>query len=444
MNELRELPDEIRLVFDKLDAAGGRGWLVGGTTRDMLRGVVSTDFDLATDLRPEQLVELFPAADFRDRQLGACCLKDLPWPTVLTTLRRESDYVDHRHPRRVEFVDDPVIDAQRRDFTVNAIYLDPVRGEVLDPFDGRADLQNGVLRAIGDPQVRFEEDALRLLRALRFTALLGAAMAPATREAANRCAGLLEHLSATRVYEELTRTFTGANRGAALRQFVELGFAAVLMPEVAAMQGVEQPPEYHPEGCVLTHVCLVLDHVSEGSPLQAWSAVLHDIGKPPTFHRAADRIRFHGHDRLSANMARVVLDRLSAPPDLRDGVIDICQQHIRFASLMEMRPHRRESWMRDPLFAEHLEFHRADCMGCHADLSLYEAARVALAALPPVHASPLRGADVIGLGVPAGPMVGELLRGAQARLESAGSGPWSREQALEVLAQLVARRIKTS
>ena len=444
MNALRELPDEVRLVFDSLAAAGGRGWLVGGTARDLLRGVVPQDFDMATDLRPERLEELFPQADFRDRKLGACRFTDLKWPAVLTTLRRESDYADHRHPRCVEFVEDPLVDAERRDFTVNAIYLDPVREECIDPYAGRTDLESGVLRAIGDPLVRFEEDALRLLRALRFAALLGAEMELATREAAIRCAPLLEHLSATRVYDELTRTFTGPNRGAALRQFVELGFAAVLMPEVAAMDGVEQPPEYHPEGCVLTHVCLVLENVREGSPLQAWSAVLHDIGKPPTFERAVDRIRFSGHDRISATMAGEVLDRLAAPRDVREGVMDICQHHIRFASLMQMRPRRREAWMREPLFREHLEFHRADCMGCHADLSLYEAARAALEALPPQHPSPLRGADVIGLGVPPGPLVGELLRAAQERLESTGSGPWPRDEALEVLAGLVASRIKTS
>jgi poly(A) polymerase len=248
-------------------------------------------------------------------------------------------------------------------------------------------------------------------------------------------------LSGERVYAELTDAFSGHGRGRALRLLVELGLADVVLPECAAMDGVEQPPEYHPEGDVLTHVCMVLDHVPAGSHELAWSAVLHDIGKPPTFRRGPDRIRFDGHDVLSERMARDVLDRLRAPNVVKDAVADVCRQHIRFAALPQMRPVKAERWMREPRFPLHLEFHRADCLGSHGKLEIYELAKERFAALPPVSEPLLLGRDVLALGVPRGPQVGELLRRAQAALEELPAAP-TREEALVLLRDTVARSLQ--
>ena len=212
------------------------------------------------------------------------------------------------------------------------------------------------------------------------------------------------------------------------------------------MDGVPQPPQYHPEGCVLTHVCLVLDRVPDASPALSWAAVLHDIGKPPTFRRGPDRIRFDGHDVLSAQMAEQVLRRLGADRELRESVVEICRDHIRIASLMAMRPRRRERWLRNPRFGLHLAFHRADCLGSHGDLSLFETASAALAALPPERPVLLTGADVLALGVAQGPVVGEVLRAVEQELDEAfadpDAPPPSREQALTVLRVVVAARVK--
>jgi len=252
-------------------------------------------------------------------------------------------------------------------------------------------------------------------------------------------------LSPERVYAELTKAFTVAGRGGALRRFVELGFSSVLLPEVAAMEGVPQPPQYHPEGCVLTHVCLVLDRLELPDPTLAWSAVLHDVGKPPTFRVAEDRIRFDGHDVLSAEMAEAVLVRLRAPKDVRIAVASICRDHIRIASLLQMRPRRRESWLRDPLFPLHLAFHKADCLGSHGDLSIHEAASKMLAELPSLRPVWVTGADVRALGVPEGPVVGQLLKAVDELLEEApgadGVGA-TRESALAILARLAAAHVK--
>jgi poly(A) polymerase len=427
----------VRDVLGRL-ATAGRAWLVGGTVRDLLRGEVPRDFDIATDLRPEAVQRLLPAADLRDAQYGTAALAGAGVPLTITTLRREAAYTDRRHPRDVEFVTSIEIDARRRDFTVNALYLEADGEQVLDPCGGLADLRGRVLRTIGDPAVRFAEDALRLLRAVRFAARCDLELESATEAAAKVAAQDLSRLSVERLFGELTDAFTSHGRGRALRLLVDLGFAAVVLPEVAAMAGVTQPPEYHPEGDVLTHVAQVLDHVPGGSAPLAWSAVLHDIGKPATWRQAEDRIRFDGHDQLSARMADDVLRRLHASADLREVVAEVCRDHIRFASLPQMRPRRREAWMRSPHFATHLAFHRADCLGSHGKLDIHTFAAAELAALPPASPPLVTGADALALGVPEGPLLGQLLRSVHAAADEAPT-PMDRPAALVLLRELVAR-----
>lgn len=432
-----EVPAEVVDLVLRLQQRGG-AWLVGGTVRDLLLGEPPRDYDVATDLRPEQVAGILADADLRDARFGTCRTRAGERTVGITSLRREAGYQDHRHPDAVEFVDDLAVDAVRRDFTCNALYLDLQRSEVLDPVGGLADLQQRRLRCVGDPATRFAEDALRLLRAVRFAARcelhVDADLATAARGASSR----LLDLSPERVYGELTDAFTSRGRGRALHLLVELGLADVLLPEVAAMRGVTQPPEYHPEGCVLTHVALVLGHVPAGDPVLAWSAVLHDVGKPPTWRAAEDRIRFDGHDTLSAAMAESILRRLRAPTALRDVVVEICRDHIRFAALPGMRPRRAEAWLRSPHFGKHLEFHRADCLGSHGKLDLYDFAARALAALPPLPPALVLGKDVLELGVPAGPAVGELLRAVHAAADEAPM-PMDRDGALVLLREMVGR-----
>lgn len=440
--DLARVPEPVREVLARLSSAGGRAWLVGGTVRDLLCSLPVRDFDVATDLQPAAVAAAVPGIDLRDAALGTCRVADSPFGLVITTLRREFAYRDRRHPDAVQFVDDPREDALRRDFTVNALYADGASGALLDPLGGLRDLAARRLVAIGDPAVRLAEDPLRLLRLLRFSARLDHEIEERTEAAAREHALLLRGLSRERVYDELTRTFTGPRRGRALRRFVDLGFAAALMPAVAAMDGVPQPPQYHPEGDVLTHVCMVLDEVPEDDPVLSWSAVLHDVGKPPTFRVAEDRIRFDGHDTLSASMAQEILQELRAPKALRQDVEEICRDHIRMASILKMRPRRRERWLRERLFGKHLAFHRADCLGSHRDLSIHDAVVDLVAALPPVRPPLLTGADVLAAGVPQGPEVGRVLREVERVLDAADDTEPSRESALAVLHRLAAALVK--
>lgn len=439
--DVARVPAAVLALLARLEAAGGRAWLVGGTVRDLLLGLQPADFDIATDLLPAAVASALPEADLQDARFFASKVPGQPWPVVVTTLRTEADYRDHRHPDTVAPAADPVVDAARRDFTINAIYCDR-SGRLLDPTGGLADLAQRTLRTVGDPRRRFEEDALRLLRALRFAARFALQPTAELEAAARATAARLHHVSAERVYDELTRTFTGPGRGGALRRFVALGFAAELLPEVAAMDGVPQPPQYHPEGCVLTHVALVLEHVPPDDAVLAWSALLHDVGKPPTFVQGPDRIRFDGHDTLSATMADAVLTRLRAPRALREAVVAICRDHIRMASLPQMRPRRREAWLRSPLFGKHLAFHRADCLASHGNLAIHDAAAAWLQALPPLRAPLVTGADVLALGVPPGPRVGALLAAVDDALDVESPIAATRADALAILQQLVARGVK--
>lgn len=434
--ELPEPPAAVLRVLEALAAAGGRGYVVGGAVRDLLSGGHPEDFDLVTDLEPDVVAGALPHRELREQVFGTVSVVVDEREVTVTTLREERGYSDARHPDHVAFVRDIARDAPRRDFTINALYWDPLRSELHDPLGGRADLAARTLRVIGDAEQRLAEDPLRLLRLVRFAAALELRVDPAAEAAARAVARRVRKLSAERVYDELTRAFTGPGRGRALRLFVESGLADELLPEVSAMNGVPQPPEYHPEGDVLTHVCLVLQHCPPGDPVLAWSAVLHDIGKPPTFREAEDRIRFDGHDNLSAEMAEGVLRRLRAPRQLRAQVVDICRQHIRFAALPQMRPVRAERWLRSEGFEQHLAFHRADCMGSHQKLEIYEFARRRLAELPPVCEPLLSGRDVLELGVAPGPQVGKLLRIVDERLAE-DPVPATRQRALVLLRDVV-------
>jgi poly(A) polymerase len=407
-------------VARTLRGAGFRALLAGGCVRDRLLGVEPKDFDVATSARPGEVAALFPRVVPLGQRFGSVQVRpEEGSPVEVTTFRTEGAYTDGRRPDEVAFGTDPAGDARRRDFTVNALFEDPDTGEILDFVGGRDDLARRVLRAVGDPLERFAEDRLRMLRAVRFAARFGWPLESSTRAAVRALAPTAASVSAERTRDELKRILCegGASRGLDLLR--ETGLLPVVLPEVAACEGVRQPAEFHPEGDVFVHTRLVvggLDLLPERPPATlAFAALFHDIGKPRTF-TVADRIRFDGHDRVGATMAEEACRRLRFSNAEIGEIAALVARHMVWLNL----PHMREATLRrftaDPLFEGHCALHRLDCMGSHGDLSLLEfavTARERFDAEPPRPPRLLTGDDLRALGLVPGPPFARILRAVE-------------------------------
>jgi putative nucleotidyltransferase with HDIG domain len=409
-----------RTVIAKLRAAGHQAYLVGGCVRDVLLGRHPQDYDVATDARPDRIMDLFPNSGRVGAHFGVVLVRDVFDQVEVATFRSDHDYDDGRHPSTVHFEQDPSKDVARRDFTINGLLMDPDSGEVLDFVGGRADLGLGIVRAIGDPDLRFREDHLRLLRAVRFAARLNFTIEPATFAAMRAHHALIKKVAAERVRDELARILTegGARRGFELLD--ESGLLCDILPEVAAMKGVAQPPEYHPEGDVWTHTLLLLEKMQKPTITLALGALLHDVGKPPTF-RVADRIRFDGHDEEGVRMAHVILTRLRFSREEMGQVEALIGNHMRFKDVHRMKDSTLKRFLRMPEFDEHLELHRLDVLSASGHLENYELAKRKLQEFPEERLRPdplVTGADLIGAGYEPGPLFSKMLAAAEdAQLE---------------------------
>ncbi len=404
---------------------GHEALLVGGCVRDLLLGRKPKDWDVATDALPDRIEALFPKTVAVGKAFGIIAVVCDDGSTVeVATYRADSPYADGRHPSTVAFTNARE-DALRRDFTVNALFLDPATGDIRDYIGGRADLDARVIRAIGDPETRFKEDHLRLLRAVRFAVVLGFSIEPATFAAIQKLAPQIHRISAERIRDELFRLLTEAPQaGQALQLLRDAGLLKEILPEIEALVGVEQPPEFHPEGDVFTHVKLMLDAMPPNPSLRlALAVLLHDIGKPPTANFATlpdgtQRWRFENHAPVGAEMARAILERLRAPNALVADVCAIVAGHMRIADADKMRPPKLRRLIGAPTFADELELHRLDCASSHAILDVYDflKAKQAEFAAEPVLPPPLvTGRDLIALGHVPGPRFAQLLRDAYDR-----------------------------
>ena len=398
-------------IIRKLRATRRQGYLVGGCVRDLLLGYPAKDFDVATDAPPDEILKLFPGSGRVGAHFGVVLVREGGAQVEVATFRRDRDYADGRRPNSVRFETNPREDAVRRDFTINGLMMDPDTGEVLDFVGGRADLAQRLVRAIGDAGVRFAEDHLRLLRAIRFAARLGFAIEPITFEGIRRHHGLIRTVSAERVREELIRILTegGARRGFELLD--SSGLLSDLLPEVAAMKGVAQPPEFHPEGDVWIHTLLLLEKLDHASPTLALGALLHDVGKPPTF-RVAERIRFDGHVEAGITLAHRILERLRISRADAEQIEALIGNHMRFKDVPRMKESTLKRFLRLPKFEEHLELHRLDCLAAHGRLDNYDLVRRKLEELPNEQLKPvplITGADLISEGYQPGPIFSKIL-----------------------------------
>jgi poly(A) polymerase len=439
-------------IIRRLRAAGHRAYLVGGCVRDQLLGRPAQDWDIATDAVPERIADLFARTIAVGKAFGVM-LVALPEGTYeVATFRGDGRYSDGRRPDHVEFTG-PEQDVARRDFTINALMYDPIEGRLLDWVGGVADIGRRLVRTVGDPLERFGEDHLRLLRAVRFAGRTGFGLDPATAAAMRQLAGLAAAVSGERLGDELARMLAEGAARRSLELLDATGLLPVVLPEVARLHGVTQPPEFHPEGDVWLHTLAMLgawDARVQALPperppglsgdaqdraILGWAVLLHDVGKPGT-RTEDDRICFYGHDAVGATLAEAILTRLRRPLKLIHPVVTLVAEHMHFIHVPDMREAKRRRFLRDGLFPYHLELHRLDCAGSHGKLDVYEAALQAYEkeqATPAPVAPLVRGGDLLAAGYRPGPQMGRILQAVEdARLEHQVS---TRDEALAWVAQ---------
>jgi putative nucleotidyltransferase with HDIG domain len=439
-------------IVETLRGGGHQAYLVGGCVRDLLLRREPADYDVATDATPHEVMHIFPETyavgaqfgvvlvpipDNQRRSVGAAPGPQANAETVcdretlsaqpetalpghyhkacveVATFRCDVGYSDGRHPDEVRFSRDPGEDVQRRDFTINGLLLDPINNQVLDFVGGQNDLEAGIIRAIGEPALRFREDKLRMLRAVRFAARFAYTIEPITFSSIQQFAGEIHQVSHERVRDELTRMLIEGHAHRAFELLDQTGLLGEVLPEIKAMKGVEQPPEFHPEGDVFVHTLLLLEKLPHPSPLTlAWGALLHDVGKPPTFRRAPDRIRFDNHVEVGVKMAEAICRRLRFSYDEIKQILALVENHMRFGDVERMKESTFKKFIRLPHFDQHLELHRLDCESSHRSLRMYNYTCEKMAELPPeaVRPKPLvRGDDLIGAGYEPGPLFKEIL-----------------------------------
>ncbi len=416
------LRDFATTIVQTLRQHGFHAYLAGGCVRDLLLGREPKDYDVATSATPDQVMSIFPETYAVGAQFGVVLVPSPEGDVEVATFRSDIGYSDGRHPDEVRFSADPREDVYRRDFTMNGMLLDPVSNEVLDFVGGKKDLEAKIIRTIGNPRQRFAEDKLRMLRAVRFAARFGYIIEPATFTAIEEMADEIRVVSRERVRDELTRMLTEGQARRAFLLLDESGLLAEVLPEISAMKGVEQPPQFHPEGDVFVHTLLLLDNLPAPClPALAWGALLHDVGKPATFRVAPERIRFDGHVEVGVKMAQDICRRLRFSTDDTEQVLALIENHMRFGHATRMKESTLKRFLRMPHFDEHMALHRADCLASHNDLSIYRFAHEKLAAIPPEKMRPLplvTGDDLIAAGYAPGPRFKEILNAVEdAQLE---------------------------
>jgi len=420
--------DEALNVVRMLRAAEFEAYLAGGCVRDLLLGREPADYDVATSATPDVVLDMFQRTFAVGAKFGVVLVasEDAGFVTEVATYRSDGAYSDGRRPDAVRYSQSAEEDVQRRDFTINGLLLDPLsvdvnfgdaehlRAAVLDYVGGIQDLDRGVVRAIGRAELRFEEDHLRMLRAVRFAARFGFELETRTVDAIRSLAAKVNGVSRERLRDELTKMLTEGRARRAFELLDETQLLKEVLPEIARMKGVEQPPKFHPEGDVWIHTLLLLEQLEpDCSATLAWGALLHDVGKPPTFRRAPDRIRFDGHVEIGATMAAEICRRLRFSNEETRQVLALVENHMRFMDTGRMKESTLKRFLRLPQFDEHLALHKMDCLAGSGYLENWEFMREKMQTLPleTVRPEPLiTGRELIAAGYIPGPKFKEMLR----------------------------------
>ncbi|HEX2955379.1 MAG TPA: CCA tRNA nucleotidyltransferase [Chitinispirillaceae bacterium] len=403
------------LIVAILRKNGYAAYFAGGFVRDLVLEVTEKgDIDIATNAKPQTIAQLFPATIDVGEQFGVMVVVLHGYNYEVATFRSDIGIHDGRHPSKVVFTDAQT-DALRRDFTINGMFYDPQTDEIIDFVNGIDDCNNGIIRSIGDPQLRFREDFLRMLRAIRFSSRFNFSIEQQTWNAIVENAAHITEISPERIYAEINRMLCGNNPDKAIELLDKSGMLKSILPEVSSLSGVEQPPEFHPEGDVFVHTLKALHYLRKNpSPILAWSTLLHDIGKPPTI-TYKDRIRFNNHDRVGATMAITVLKRLRASNAVIEGVDACISNHMNFMNVTRMRLSNLKKFLARPTLQDELELHRVDCLASHGDISNCAFIEEQLQKHPAETIKPppvLTGKDLIALGLKPGPEFGKILTAA--------------------------------
>ncbi|MCX7817355.1 MAG: CCA tRNA nucleotidyltransferase [Syntrophales bacterium] len=404
-------------IVQRLRSAGYEASFVGGCVRDFVMGVIPEDYDIVTSAKPEKIQKIFNHTVAVGAAFGVVVVIIDDKKFEVATYREEKEYKNGRHPSKVNFAD-VMEDVKRRDFTINGLLMDPVTGEITDLVGGMEDIEKRLIRTIGKPEERFQEDHLRMLRAIRFAAQLNFTIEESTLLAINSLAYMINRISAERIREELTKIVSqkGADKG--LELLFSTGLLEEILPEVAALRGVEQPPTYHPEGDVWTHTLRIFEILPDikgtsWEPVLAWAALLHDTGKRVTKTEDENGIHFYGHVKASENIAASIMKRLRFSNTDTEKVISLIHNHMRFLHVREMKLSTLKRFLRMPDFSLHLTLHLLDCLASHGILENYDYCRRKLEELPPEKLKPnplLTGHDLIALGFTPGPLFGKILK----------------------------------
>jgi poly(A) polymerase len=411
-----ELYDVGKYLVTQLRNAGHRAFFVGGCTRDTLMSVPPKEYDVTTSATPEEVSRIFSHTIPVGVSFGVILVLVGHYRFEVATFRKDESYSDGRHPDYVTYSSEEEEDVLRRDFTINGMLYDPIEEQAIDYVGGMDDIRDRIIRTIGVPYERFREDKLRLMRAVRFASRYGFKLEEKTYEALGELAGGISQVSAERIRDELVKIITQQNPGAGLGVLRESGILRHILPEVDLMYGVEQPPEFHPEGDVFTHTCLVLDNIyreAEGnvSTELAMAGLLHDVGKPPTFS-VSDRIRFNGHDKLGADMSVGICRRLKFSNRQIEIIFELIRDHLKFKDVFHMRKSTLKRFMGSPNFEEHMVLHLSDCLASHGSTEAYDYIINKLDEYRNEEIKPeplLGGKELIEMGYTPGPLFSEIL-----------------------------------
>ncbi len=383
----------------------------GGCVRDMLMGIKSADYDIATSARPEEVMGLFEKTIPVGVQFGVVVVVAEGFQFEVATFRTEGVYSDGRHPDSVNFTD-PEGDARRRDFTVNGMFYDPVKDELLDFVDGQRDIKIGLVRAIGDPYERFREDYLRMIRAVRFASRFGYEIEESAKEAIRGNAEKIQGVSWERIREELQKILLDDNRKKGLQLLDKLGLMAEILPEITAMKGVEQPENLHPEGDVFIHTLLTVSYLEKPSWVLVMGALLHDVAKPVTIEERGGRIRYPLHESVGAEMAGEICDRLKTSKEEKDKIKWLARKHLAFKDARKMRLSKLKRLLSHEDYPLLAEVCRVDALASSGDLTDYNFCQQMRKQFKEEELKPLRlltGDDLIAMGLKPGPIFSKVL-----------------------------------